>query len=432
MAIFDFAVGSKDELKFKRQIEENFFKEQLDNDPFKRYMGSTGGSMIAVQKSIAKKSGTEIVFSLQYNPRVNEVYDEETIAGKGTLETPVNCAMNVGKTRFIVGAKDYDIAEYKTVFDFFKSLYDQLSIKRDLLYRRRNINQFAWCFASGSKGKDDHKSYDYILRQGQVTSDFANFFTDKIKNCFINDTDAAGNGISSDRVLFGAESLRNNIVAVQGGTTIQSRCRVGAPQVGQPNIGLANPADDLTTGYCSVNHLSNLIEIARKGGRKINTEASILPMKYINYEGHQGYGYTYFISPRVGRRLLNSPLVKELLIRPFREQGQPTYFNGTNYIGKLLGTDIVIVDEFEYLDFTTDNNNTDIGYGALCGQNFLAKAVCVNPTVKTAEYDMGNQYEASIKLIDGLKVMKFPSKRYQNIAGFPHLETGIVHSFTLI
>lgn len=425
MAIFDFT-GSKDELKFKRQLEENFFKEQLDNDPFKRYMGGTGGSMVAVQKSIAKKSGTEIVFSLQYNPKVNEVYDEETIAGKGTLETPVNCAMNVGKTRFIVGAKDYDIAEFKTVFDFFKSLYDQLSIKRDLLYKRRNINQFAWCFASGSKGKNDHKSYDYILGQGQVTSDFTNFFIEKIKNCPINALDAAGNGISSDRVLFGAESIRNVIAA---GQTIQERCVVGDPAGGGDRIGTADYAD--TSGYCSVDHLSNLIEIAKKGGRKINTEANILPMKYINYEGHQGYGYTYFVSPRVGRRLLKSPLVKELLIRPFKEQGQPTYFNGTNYIGKLLGTDIVIIDEFEYLDITTDAG-ADIGYGALCGQNFLAKAVCVNPTVKTDEYDMGNQYEASIKIIDGLKVIKFPSKRYQNVNNFPHLETGIVHSFTLI
>lgn len=424
MAIFDFT-GSKDELKFKRQLEENFFKEQLDNDPFKRYMGGTGGSMVAVQKSIAKKSGTEIVFSLQYNPKVNEVYDEETVAGKGTLETPVNCAMNVGKTRFIVGAKDYDIAEFKTVFDFFKSLYDQLSIKRDLLYKRRNINQFAWCFASGSKGKDDHKSYDYILGQGQVTSDFTAFFIEKIKNCLINALDAAGNGISSDRVLFGAESIRNVIAA---GQTIQDRCAVGAPG-NNGNIGTADYTD--TSGYCSVDHLSNLIEIAKKGGRKINTEANILPMKYINYEGHQGYGYTYFVSPRVGRRLLKSPLVKELLIRPFKEQGQPTYFNGTNYIGKLLGTDIVIIDEFEYLDITTDAG-VDIGYGALCGQNFLAKAVCVNPTVKTDEYDMGNQYEASIKIIDGLKVIKFPSKRYQNVNNFPHLETGIVHSFTLI
>lgn len=424
MAIFDF-LGSKDELKFKRQLEENFFKEQLDNDPFKRYMGSKG-SMVAIEKSIAKKAGTEIVFSLQYNPKVNEVYDEETVSGKGTLETPVNCAMNVGKTRFVVGAKDYDIAEFKTTFDFFKSLHNQLSIKRDLLYKRRNINQFAWCFASGSKAKNDHKSYDYILGPNQVTSDFTNFFIDKIKNCVINQIDASGNGISSDRVLFGAESIRNIIAA---GQTIQQRCAVGAPAA-NANIGTADYNEE-TSGYCSVNHLSNLIEIAKKGGRKINTEANILPMKYINYEGHEGYGYTYFVSPRVGRRLLKSPLVKELLIRPFREQGQPTYFNGTNYIGKLLGTDIVIIDEFEYLDFATDAN-VDIGYGALCGQNFLAKAVCINPTVVSETFDAQNQYELSMKIIDGLKVIKFPSKRYQNVNNFPHLETGIVHSFTLI
>jgi hypothetical protein len=37
-----------------------------------------------------------------------------------------------------------------------------------------------------------------------------------------------------------------------------------------------------------------------------------------------------------------------------------------------------------------------------------------------------------IRLLDGMKVVKFPSKRYQNVNTFPYLETGIVHSFTLI
>jgi hypothetical protein len=425
MAIFNFS-QPKDQNKFQRDVLDPFWKEMLAEDPFNKYMGSTGNSMIALQKNVDKGKGAELVFSMTYNSKVNEVYDENTLEGKGTLDTPVNCTMNIGKTRFAVGAKDFDIAEYLAKFQFTKSVNEQITIKRELLTKRRNINQFAWCFAYGSKGKNDHISKDYLLSDGQVTSDFESYFTPKIKTCVINQIDANGDGISSDRVLFGAESIRNVIAA---GQTVQQRCVVGVPG-NNGNIGTANYDDD-TSGYCNIDHINNLLQIAKTGGRKINTEGSIKPMYYTNYQGFKGMGYTYFIGPRVKARFLKNPIVKEMLIRPFREDGQPTYFNGTDYIGRISGIDIVCIDEFDYLNFTTDAG-VDIGYGALCGSMAFAKAICTTPKITIKEMDHENQYEMGIRLLDGMKVVKFPSKRYQNVNTFPYLETGIVHSFTLI
>jgi len=426
MSIFDFT-STKDKDKFLNNVVTPFLTEMILEDPFKRYMGDSGNSMIMKKSSLAKGDGTQITYSLTYNGLVNEVYGEETLEGKGTMETPVNCTMNIGETRFAVGAKDFKIAEFQTKFKFNDTINEQLRIKSTLLSKRRHINQFAWCFAYGSKGADDNKSYEYGLKKGQATSAFSTFFTPKIKDCSINQLDASLNGISSDRVLFGAEPINNLIAA---GQTVQQRCIVGNPALNQPNIGTADYADG-TSGYCNLDHIDKLIDMARKGGRKMGNEATINPMFYQNYKGHSGFGYTYFISPRVRTRLLKSPLFKELMIRPFREDGQPTYFNGTEYIGRIRNVDIVVVDEFEYLEFTTQAN-VEIGYSAFCGAGAYTMAICTQPMFTDQYFDHKKGFEIGVTMLDGMKVVKFPSKKYGDVATFPRVEHGIIHSFTLI
>jgi hypothetical protein len=432
MAIHDFT-SERDRLKKQSHIIKPFLTEQLDEDPFARYFGSkdSGNSMILFTHNVDKGAGETEVFTLQYFPKVNEVYGENTLYGKGNLGTSVNSIITYGKARYAVSAKDFDIAEFFTEFNATSQLNQDLSAKRTKFTIRRHINQFAWCFAHGSKqlheGRDA-ASYDYELdyEAGEVTSKFEDYFKPKIKNCVINQVDAVGDGISSDRLLFGAESIRNVIAAAQ---TIQSRCEVGVPDA-NANIGTAD-YDEATSGYCTLDHINNLVQIAKRGGRKLGVEAPIKPMFYTNFEGHKANGYTYFISPRVKFRLLKNPIIKDLLIRPFRESGQPTYFNGTEYIGRIFGTDIVCVEQFEYLDFTTDTG-VDIGYGALCGAGAYAKVNCGSPKFTTEKMDHENQWELGVTMIDGMKVVKFPSKRYQNVNTYPQLERGIIHSFTLI
>lgn len=426
MSIFDFTT-QKDKDKFLNNVVTPFLIETVLDDPFKRYMGDSGNSMILKKSSLEKGTGTQVTYSLTYNGLVNEVYGEETLEGKGTLETPVNCTMNIGETRFAVGAKDFTIAEFQTKFKFNDTVNLQLRIKSSLLSKKRHINQFAWCFAYGSKGTDDNKCYEYGLLKGQQTSSFSTFFTPKIKNCSINQLDASYNGISSDRVLFGAEPVNNTIAA---GQTVAARCIVGNPALGDPNIGTAN-YDDETSGYCNLNHIDKLIDMARKGGRKMGNESLINPMFYQNYNGHTGFGYTYFISPRVKNRLLKSPLFRELMLRPFKEDGQPTYFNGTEYICRIRNVDIVVVDEFEYLEFTTDAN-VEIGYSAFCGAGAYAKAICTQPKFTQTYFDHEKGFEIGVTMLDGMKVIKFPSKKYGDVANYPSVEHGIIHSFTLI
>jgi len=424
MALFDFA-NPKDEHKFLRQLDKNFFNEEIALDPFQRYMGDKG-SMIVAKKHIQKGTGTEVVFSLTYNPKVNEVYDEETLKGKGTLETPVNDSMNVGRARFAVGAKGFDLDQYTTLFDFYKAVEDQIRIKRELLIKSKNINQFAWCFAEGSRGKYHHKRKDYILGLNEVTSEFEAYFTPKIKECTINQLNASGDGISSDRVLFGGEPLGN---VIDAGQTIVERCVVGNPAVGSANIGTVAIGDN--TGRCSLKHLKNLIRIAKQGGRKLNMENAISPMHYDNFAGYRGFGYTYFVEPAVADSLLMDETVKQMLIRPFRETGQPTYFNGTDYIGTIFGTDIVVCDELSYLGFNNAAGNARIGYGVLAGSHAFAKAICGEVKYTREKDDHEDFYEVGCTIIDGMKPIKFPSKRYQNVNTFPKLEMGLVHSFTI-
>lgn len=422
--IFDFST-SKDQSKFKNNILTPFLKEAIKENPFAKYMGKDPKSLMQVQKSVAKGEGNTLVFSLRYFRNVNEVYGENTLQGKGDFQTPVNTTLTLGKTRFAVMAKDFDIAEYQTKFEFNPELQMQIKEKHMDLIIRRIVNQFAWCFAHGEKANQDWLTYDYRPREGQVISDFATYFTNRIQTCLINQLDVSGNGINSDRVLFGAEALGNVIAA---GQTIQQRCLVGAPG-NNGNIGTADYVQG-TSGYCNLDHIMKLKYMARIGGRKQNINARINPTSTSSWNGALDEIYTYFISPSMEARLLNDSRVQQLLVRPLIEDPrQPSYFNGTQYLGRLKGVDIVVIDEFENLSIQNAAANL-IGYGAFCGAGALASAICSEPKFTYQEEDHGNQKEIGITLIDGLKSIKFPSKF--NPTTTPPLEYGMIHSFTLI
>ncbi len=423
--IFDFST-SKDQSKFKNNIVTPFLNEEIEDNPFGKYMGKTADSMIMIKGAMQKGEGTTMVFSLSQYRNVNEVYGENTLAGKGDFLTPVNATLTLGKTRFAVMAKDFDIAEYQTVFKFNDELQRQIKNKHLDLIIRRIVNQFAWSFAHGEKGNQDFLTYDYRPRIGQPTNDFANFFTNRIQNCVINQLDASGNGINSNRILFGAESLNNTIAA---GQTVQQRCAIGVPAVGNANIGTADYVQG-TSGYCNIDHITKLKYMARIGGRKLNTDCRINPLSMTDWNGFKNDIYVYFISPSVEARLLNDTRVQQLLTRSLIEdKRQPSYFNGSHYVGRLKGVDIVTIDEFENMNIT-NAAGAGIGYGVFCGAGAIANAICAEPKFTYEENDHGNQKEVGVTLIDGLKTIKFPSKLQPTV--MPPLEYGMIHSFTLI
>lgn len=422
--IFDFST-SKDQSKFLNNIIQPFLKEEVEDNPFAKYMGKTADSMITIKKSVAKGEGTTLVFSLSQYRNVNEVYGEETLQGKGTFETPVNTTMTLGKTRFAVMAKDFDIAEYQTKFHFNDELNRQIRNKHLDLIVRRIVNQFAWCFAHGEKANQDWKTYDYRPRAGQANSDFVNFFTTRMQGCLINQLDASGNGINSNRVLFGAEAVSNVIAA---GQTVQQRCLVGVPGA-NGNIGTADYVQG-TSGYANIDHITKLKYMARIGGRKLNVDCRINPLSMSSWNGSQNEIYVYFISPSVEARLLNDPRIQSLLSRALIEDPrQPSYFNGSHYVGRIKGVDIITIDEFENMNIVNAAGN-GVGYGVFCGAGAIASAICSEPKFTYQEDDHGNQKEIGITLIDGLKSIKFPSKL--NPTTVPPLEYGMIHSFTLI
>lgn len=422
--IFDFST-SKDQSKFLNNILTPFLKEEIEENPFAKYMGKTADSMITIKPSVAKGEGTTLVFSLSQYRNVNEVYGENTLQGKGTFETPVNSTLTLGKTRFAVMAKDFDIAEYQTKFMFNDELHRQIRNKHLDLIIRRIVNQFAWCFAHGEKGNQDWLTYDYRQRPGQATNDFSNFFTSRIQSCPINALNANGNGINSNRVLFGAESVSN---AVAVNTTVQAKCAVGAPGAAVTNIGTADYTAN--SGYCNLDHITKLKYMARIGGRVLNSDCIINPLSMSSWNGAPNEIYVYFISPSVEARLLNDPKVQSLLSRGLIEDPrQPSYFNGSHYVGRIKGVDIITIDQLENMNIVNANANA-IGYGVFCGAGAIASAICSEPKFTYQEDDHGNQKEIGITLIDGLKSIKFASKLQPTV--LPPLEYGMIHSFTLI
>lgn len=421
--IFDFN-SSKDKNKFLNNILEPFIKEGIEDNPFSKFMGKNMDNMIVAKPSVNKGTGTNLVFSLAQYKGVSEVYGENTLSGKGDFQTPVNATITLGKTRFAVMAKDFDIAEYQTKFMFNDELNRQIRQKHLDLTTRRIVNQFAWCFAHGEKGTQDFLTYDYRPRANQLTSDFATYFTSRIQSCVINQLDVLGNGIASDRVLFGAEAV-SNVIAV--GQTVQQRCVVGAPG-NNGNIGTADFVQG-TSGYSNLDHIRKLKFMARIGGRKLAAEARIAPLAYDSWNGYQNEKYVYFISPSVETRLLQDTRVQTLLSRALIENPkQPSYFNGSHYVGQLYGVDIVTIDEFENMNIVNAAGNP-VGYGVLCGAGAIVTAICAEPKFTYEEQDHGNQKEIGITLIDGLKSIKFDSKLK---LAYPPLEYGMIHSFTLV
>src|SRR5574343_1427280 len=269
------------------------------------------------------------------------------------------------------------------------------------------------------------KITDKWRRAGQANSDFVNFFTSRIQGCVINQLDGSGNGLNSNRVLFGAEAVSNVIAA---GQTVQQRCLVGNPG-NNGNIGTADYVQG-TSGYANIDHITKLKYMARIGGRKLNTDCRIKPLSMSSWNGSQNEIYVYFISPSVEARLLNDPRIQSLLSRALIEDPrQPSYFNGSHYVGRIKGVDIITIDEFENMNIANAAGNA-VGYGVFCGAGAIASAICSEPKFTYQEDDHGNQKEIGITLIDGLKSIKFPSKL--NPTTVPPLEYGMIHSFTLI
>lgn len=428
MSTINFKSDPLDIEKELRQIMDDFLIEQTALDPFRQYLGDNGSMIFNKTFKITQGSGTQLVFSLTHTPQLNEVYDDESLEGRGTFEKPVNATLNVGEVRFASAARGFLLNEYQTELHVIRSLGQQQAQKLELFQKATNINQFAYCFSSGSR-KDYHKIKNYYLKENQQISDFESYHIPKIKECTINQINAAGDGISSDRVLFGGEPLENVIPA---GNSIVERCVVGDAGIDSANIGKVDPGAG--TGRCTLKHLRKLIDMANFGGRKINMEMAITPMKYVNFLNHVGNGFVYFISTDVRNSLFLDDEFKELYKAQgsIREKIQPTYFNGTNYLGNIYGTDIVVCDELNYLSFNNAAGNARIGYGVLAGKNAFVKASAGEVMTKNTEKDYGKFYEIGTTFFTGMKPLKFPSKRYKNVLTYPHLEMGLIHSFTIV
>lgn len=421
MAIFDFT-SSRDKEKFTTKVVLPILREALLNNPFAKFIGSSDRNAIIVKSSLEKGAGGNKTFSLKPMYGVNEVYDDNTLQGKGTNTIPVNDRVYIGETRFATGATSFKMAEFQVSYDFKQEIKTELTDQYANLTVRRYVNQFAWNFAHGEKGNRDHVSYDYIRDKDTGANAFRNYFINRIKTCPINQLNGLGNGISQERVLFGKENPRT-VADIAAGTTIDNQCTVAT-------IGTNDYA--ATSGVATLDHIKRLRYMMRVGGRKLGLEKPITPLSYRDWNGYQGEKYTFLCSPSVGAKFMADPNVTQLMIRPLIEsKTQPSFYNGTDYLGTIDNVDVIVINEFEHFNFISAAN-INIGFGVMVGAQAIVQVVCEDPMITYEDWDHGKGTEIGMTLFDGLKCLKFPSKYKSNDPTYPPIELGLISSFTVI
>lgn len=414
MALFDRSNPEQYAL-FKKKILAPLIQETLIDSTFGKFTNDSPSGLIwTLPKEKERGAGETIALGMYQYTDANEVYDDETLSGKGDLNRPISDTIRVGETRFAVATEGKKLAEIQINVDIDNQLKEDLHKKSKLLHTRRIINQFGFCFMSGTRGDNYHKSYSYYKNNNAVTSDFENVIIPAMKACPIdqNNVDA----ISSDRIVIGNDAMGAlpNTVALS---------------IVNAQIGGNDPAG-AAAGTMTVDHIEKLVKVANAGGRKVCSEQIILPFKTAKRWEYDNNSFTLFIGPSTLSMLRKDPKWDRQTYRPFIEnKGQPSIFYNTAYAGTIYSCDIIVIPEFD--NFIMQNaDGSFVAYSALCGQSAIAIARGMDPIFTTEDNDHTKKHELGVTMIDGMKPLKFmaknPTKKNLNIK----VERGIIHSFT--
>lgn len=414
MALFDRANPEQFAL-FVKNIQTPFLQETLIENVFSKFSSSSASGLIwNMPKEKERGSGETISLGMYQYSDANEVYDDESLSGKGDVNRPISDTIRIGETRFAVATESKKLAEIQINVNLDNQLREDLHKKSKLLHTRRIINQFGFCFMSGTRGDNYHRSYSYYKANNAVTSDFENVIIPAMKACPIdqNNLDA----ISSDRIVIGNDAL--------GGLQNTVALSIVNAQIGGNDPTAAN------AGTMTIDHIEKLVKVANAGGRRVCSEQIILPFKTAKRWDYDNNNFVLFIGPSTLSMLRKDPKWDRQVYRPFIEnKGQPSMFYNTAYAGSVYGTDIIVIPEFD--NFIMQNaEGSNVAYSALCGQSAIAYARGIDPMFTTENNDHTKKYELGVTMIDGMKPLKFlaknPTKKNLNIK----VERGIIHSFT--
>lgn len=405
---------------FEKNILYPFLKDTFIENTFGKFTSSNSSGLIwNVNDGKMRGAGETVTFGLYQYSDADEVYDDDSLEGKGQFNRPISQSLRVGETRFAVATEGKKLAEIQTKINIEGQLQDDLYKKSKLLQTRRIINQFGFCFVNEAvRDGNNHKTYSYYIKGNATTSAFTDFFIPKIKAKTI-DTDQ--DSISSDRILFGKDQL--------GAVTADT---IDAKTATEAAIGTLDYTNR-DCGALTVDHIERLTRLANVGGRKPNSEQIIMPYKTMQHMGYDNRNLVLFVSPTSASMLRRDPKWHEQVTRAYREtSAQPSTFYNTDYIGSIYNVDIIVIPEFEHMSWVSGagGNAIKVAYSALCGQSSIVSSQGCKPMFTTVNNDHMKKHELGVTMIDGMKPLKFlaksTAKRNLNI----HTERGIIHSFT--
>lgn len=395
---------------FQVQLFEKFIvdylKEYLNNTQFSRFVGDA--SSVVHKKTQSKGAGDTIVFPTRqtFEPVIRR--GTEQLVGNENEITLVTDEVRIDTLRFATRITNEQLLEIQSKTNFDSHIRADLLQQASLMNTKRFVSQFALAFTPTTLANRSLINMNYSYAELKAFMAAAG----------INTNNAAGDAISSERVIFGLDFWTNQADVV---TTVADANFTGVGGNGH---------------NMTVKHISKLFNLASVGGRAATAykEAAIRP--YRVQSPHNGYTdnrYVLFMAPETYYHMRDNDADwrAQVFRGTIEVKSQPSELYGAAYKGSIEGVDVVIVNEFSNFINNNGNGGSLIAYSALCGASAIGMAYGAIPQFKLDERDYGMHKGIAHEEISGFKPLKYPSKNNPLIKGNNPLliDNGIIHSF---
>lgn len=393
---------------FQIQLFEKFIveylNEYLNNTQFSRFIGDA--SSIIHKRTQTKGAGDTIVFPTRqtFMPVIRRGIEQ--LVGNENEITLVTDEVRIDTLRFATRITNEQLLEIQSKTNFDSQIRADLLQQASLMNTKRTVSQFGLAFSPVTTNNRALINFDFSYDDLNAL----------IIAAGINANNAAGDAVSSERLMFGLDFWTNQATVTA--------------TIADANFSVAN------NHVMGVKHISKLFNLATTGGRAANAfkESAIRP--YMIKSPHNGFTdnrYVLFVAPETYYYMRdNDADWKSQVNRGVIEiQSQPSELYGAAYKGSIEGVDIVIVNEFSNYIKPNGNGGTQVAYSALCGASAMGMAYGGVPKFEMDIRDYNMHKGVAHEEISGYKVLKYPSKGNPAIKGNNPLlvDNGIVHSF---
>lgn len=394
---------------FEHRVKVDYLREVTRESEFSRFTGDTPKQII-FQEYQQRGHGQDITFGIRQSYFPNVIFgDEAQLTGTGKKMIFANDKVTINESAHGIMLTGQDMDEIRVNIDLTTTRKQELIDEGKMVEKCRVLNQFGRAFYGPTTAFADHLFYRYNL--------WPTTLIPQMLACGVDDAAAAAGvgSISSDRVIFGQDRAAGATVAAS-----------------ITNARLTSNDDDALT----VEHIYKLVELATAGSRASNGDTvGIKPYESLPMFRWTDETFILFTSERNFARLRTTAAWQQQVTRGVIEaQGvQPSTLYNMRYKGSLIGVKIIVIPEWNNYNFLNADEST-IGYSALCGQSAIVHGIGKDWWMTTETTNHGRMNEIMMNVIDGMKVLKFPSKNdlvlKQNNP--LKLEYGMVHSFTMI